>query len=48
VLRNTDRTVADICLTIGLRSIGSFTTTLGRAFGMSPESSSSECQKTPE
>src|SRR5260370_28944670 len=36
LLRNTDRTVADICLTIGLRSVGSFTTSFGRAFGMSP------------
>jgi AraC-like DNA-binding protein len=36
LLRNTDRTVADICLTVGLRSIGSFTTSFGRAFGMSP------------
>ena len=33
LLRNTDRTVADICLTVGLRSIGSFTTSFGRAFG---------------
>jgi AraC-like DNA-binding protein len=36
LLRNTDRTVADICLTVGLRSIGSFTTSFGRAFGLSP------------
>jgi AraC-like DNA-binding protein len=36
LLRNTDRSVADICLTVGLRSIGSFTTSFGRAFGMSP------------
>ena len=36
LLRNTDRTVADICLTVGLRSVGSFTTSFGRAFGMSP------------
>src|SRR5216683_3460541 len=36
LLRNTDRTVADICITVGLRSIGSFTTSFGRAFGMSP------------
>ena len=26
LLRNTDRSVADICLTVGLRSVGSFTT----------------------
>ena len=36
LLRNTDRPVMDICLAIGLRSIGSFTTTFGRTFGMSP------------
>ena len=36
LLRNTDRSVADICLTVGLRSIGSFTTSFGRAFGLSP------------
>src|SRR5918992_4656773 len=36
LLRNTDRTVADICLTVGLRSVGSFTTTFGRTFGLSP------------
>jgi AraC-like DNA-binding protein len=36
LLRNTDRTVAEVCLTVGLRSIGSFTTTFGRTFGLSP------------
>ena len=36
LLRNTDHTVADICVTVGLRSIGSFTTTFGRTFGLSP------------
>jgi AraC-like DNA-binding protein len=36
LLRTTDRTVADICLTVGLRSIGSFTTSFGRMFGLSP------------
>src|ERR1700719_1052195 len=36
LLRNTDRTVADICLPVGLRSVGSFTTSFGRAYGMSP------------
>jgi len=29
-------TVADICLMVGLRSVGSFTTSFGRAFGLSP------------
>jgi AraC-like DNA-binding protein len=36
LLRNTDRTVADICLTVGLSSIGSFTTSFTRAYGVSP------------
>jgi AraC-like DNA-binding protein len=36
LLRNTDRSVADICLSVGLRSLGSFTTTFGRTYGMSP------------
>jgi AraC-like DNA-binding protein len=36
LLRNTDRSVADICFLVGLRSVGSFTTTFGRTFGMSP------------
>jgi AraC-like DNA-binding protein len=36
LLRNTDRTVADICLAVGLRSVGSFTTSFGRNFGVSP------------
>jgi AraC-like DNA-binding protein len=36
LLRNTDRAIADICFTVGLRSVGSFTTSFGRAFGLSP------------
>jgi AraC-like DNA-binding protein len=36
LLRNTDWSVADICLSVGLKSVGSFTTSFGRAFGMSP------------
>jgi AraC-like DNA-binding protein len=32
----TDRSVADICFTVGLRSVGSFTTSFGRVFGMTP------------
>jgi AraC-like DNA-binding protein len=36
LLRHTDRTVAEICFAVGLRSVGSFTTSFGRAFGMSP------------
>jgi AraC-like DNA-binding protein len=36
LLRNTDRSVAEICFDIGLRSVGSFTTSFGRTFGLSP------------
>jgi AraC-like DNA-binding protein len=36
LLRTTDRSVADVCLSVGLTSIGSFTTSFGRMFGMSP------------
>ena len=36
LLRSTDRSVADICLSVGLRSIGSFTTSFTRTFGASP------------
>jgi AraC-like DNA-binding protein len=36
LLRTTDRSVSDICLTVGLRSVGSFTTSFGRLFGLSP------------
>src|SRR5262245_56193244 len=36
LLRHTDRTVAWICAAVGLRSVGSFTTSFGRAYGMSP------------
>jgi len=36
LLRNTDHTVADICFTVGLQSVGSFTTSFGRAFGVTP------------
>jgi AraC-like DNA-binding protein len=36
LLRNTDYTVADICLAVGLTGVGSFTTSFGRHFGQSP------------
>jgi AraC-like DNA-binding protein len=36
LLRATDRTVADICFSVGLRSVGSFTTSFTRSYGMSP------------
>ena len=36
LLASTDRSVADICMTVGLHSVGSFTSSFGRAFAMSP------------
>lgn len=36
LLRTTDRSVADVCLSVGLQSIGSFTTSFTRTYGMSP------------
>ncbi|MGO9488596.1 MAG: helix-turn-helix domain-containing protein [Solirubrobacteraceae bacterium] len=36
LLRGTDRPIADICLSVGLRSLGSFTTSFTRTFGLSP------------
>jgi AraC-like DNA-binding protein len=36
LLRSSDRSVADICLSVGLRSIGSFTTSFTRTYGRSP------------
>lgn len=36
LLRTTDRSVADICLAVGLVSVGSFTTSFTRMYGRSP------------
>jgi AraC-like DNA-binding protein len=36
LLRTTDRSVADICFSVGLQSVGSFTTSFTRTFGISP------------
>ena len=36
LLRATDWSVADICFAVGLQGVGSFTTSFGRMFGMSP------------
>ena len=36
LLRGTDHSVADICFTVGLSSVGSFTTSFGRTYGMTP------------
>lgn len=36
LLRTTDRTVTEICFAVGLQSLGSFTTTFTRTYGVSP------------
>ena len=38
LLRMTDRSVAEICFSVGLQSVGSFTTSFKRMFGSSPTS----------
>jgi AraC-like DNA-binding protein len=36
LLRATDRSVPDICFSVGLQSVGSFTTSFTRTYGISP------------
>jgi AraC-like DNA-binding protein len=36
LLRNTDRSVAEICFSVGMQSVGSFTSSFGRVYGRSP------------
>jgi AraC-like DNA-binding protein len=36
LLRSTDRSISDICFSVGLRSLGSFTTSFARTYGLSP------------
>ena len=36
LLRATDSSVAEICFSVGLQSVGSFTTSFTRTFGLSP------------
>ena len=36
LLRTTDRSVTDICLSVGLQSLGSFTTSFTRTYGVPP------------
>jgi transcriptional regulator GlxA family with amidase domain len=36
LLRATDHSVADVCFSVGLSSVGSFTSSFSRAFGVSP------------
>jgi AraC-like DNA-binding protein len=37
LLARTDHTVSDICVAVGLSSVGSFTTTFTRVYGRSPQ-----------
>jgi AraC-like DNA-binding protein len=36
LLRNTDHSVAEICFDVGLKSVGSFTTSFTQTYGVSP------------
>jgi AraC-like DNA-binding protein len=36
LLRTTDQSVAEICFSVGLQSVGSFTTSFSRTYGSSP------------
>jgi AraC-like DNA-binding protein len=36
LLRNTDHSVAAVCFAVGLNSVGSFTTSFGKTYGVSP------------
>lgn len=36
LLRSTDNSVAEVCVAVGLQSVGSFTTSFKRAFGATP------------
>jgi AraC-like DNA-binding protein len=36
LLRTTDRSVADVCFSVGLQSVGSFTSSFTRTYGASP------------
>ena len=36
LLRTTDRSVADVCFSVGLQSVGSFTTSFKQTYGVTP------------
>ena len=36
LLRTTDRSVADVCFSVGLQSVGSFTSSFKRTYGVTP------------
>ncbi len=43
LLRTTDHSVTDICMAVGLSSLGSFTTSFRRLFGLSPTAYRAAC-----
>jgi AraC-like DNA-binding protein len=43
LLRTTDRSVAEICFAVGLSSLGSFTTSFTRTYGVSPTAYRAAC-----
>jgi AraC-like DNA-binding protein len=43
LLRTTDRCVAEICMMVGLTSVGSFTSTFTRTYGRSPTAYRASC-----
>ena len=47
LLLMTDRTVTDICFSVGLQSLGSFTTSFTRRFGLSPTATGSPIRRPP-
>jgi AraC-like DNA-binding protein len=48
MLRATDRSVADICFSVGLQSVGSFTTSFTRTFGISPTAYRAKCPRAAD
>jgi AraC-like DNA-binding protein len=48
LLRTTEGSVVEICFAVGLRSVGSFTSSFGRAFGMTPTAYRTAYSKKPD
>ncbi len=48
LLRTTDRSVTEICLSVGLSSVGSFTTSFSRTYGTSPTAYRAAYPPAPE
>ena len=47
LLRNTDYSVAEICLEVGLQGVGSFTTSFKRMYGMTPTAYRAASRRRP-